>query len=55
MLSQLSSSHDNGESMVIYHIFKNMPRKLSSPHDNGQSMVIHPKDMNHAPQVVFVS
>ena len=39
----------------ISYIFKNMPCKLSSPHDNGQSMVIHPKDMNHAPQVVFIS
>ena len=48
MLRQLSSSHDNGQSMEIYYIYKNMPRKLSSPHDTGQSKAMHPKDLNHA-------
>ena len=43
MLPQLSSSHDNGQIMVIYPSqIWNMHCQLSSSHDNGQSMVIHP-------------
>ena len=42
MLYQLSSSHDIGQSMLVYHTFWNMVRRLSSSYDNGQSMVIHP-------------
>ena len=41
MLRQLSSWHDNGQSMVIYSKVWNMLRQLSSWHDNGQSIVIH--------------
>ena len=43
MLRQLLSSHDNGQSMVIY-IPKiwTMFRHLLSSHKNGQSMVIYP-------------
>ena len=57
MLRQLSSSHGNSQSMVheIHHISMKHVHKLSSPHDNRQSMVIHPKGMNYAPSVVFVS
>ena len=42
MLGQLSSPHDNGQSMVIYLLGMKMLRQLLSPHDNGQSIVIHP-------------
>ena len=42
MLGQLSSPHDNGQSMVIHPLGMNMLRQLLSPDDNGQSMVIHP-------------
>ena len=41
MLRQLSSFHDNGQSMVIHPKVWNMLRQLSSSHDNGQSKVIH--------------
>ena len=54
MLRQFSSSHDNCQSMVIYHTCINMLCQLSSSHDNGQSMVIYPSGMNHAPSVVIV-
>ena len=41
MLGQLSSPHDNGQSMVIHPLgMKHAPSALS-PNDNGQSMVIH--------------
>ena len=55
MLCQLSSSHDNGQSMVNHPLGINMLGQLSSPHDNGQSMVIHPLGMKHAPSVVITS
>ena len=43
MLSQMSSSHGNGRSMVIYpFVMKNDP-SVVSPHDNGQSMMIPPQ------------
>ena len=56
MLGQLSSPHDNGQSMVI-HLYgiKDMLRQLSSSHVNGQTMVIHPEGMKHAPTVDIVS
>ena len=41
MLRQLSSWHDNGQSMVIYSKVWNLLGQLSSWHDNGQSIVIH--------------
>ena len=41
MLRQLSSSHDNGQSMVIHPEGMNHAPKLISSHDNGQSMVMH--------------
>ena len=53
MHRQFSSSHDNCQSMVIYHTCINMLCQLSSSHDNGQSMVIYPSGMNHAPSVVI--
>ena len=55
MLWQLTSSHDNGQSMVIHLKIWNMLRQLSSWHDNGQSMVIHLLGMKHAPKVDIVS
>ena len=55
MLRQLSSWHDNGQSMIIYSKVWNMLRQLSSWHDNGQSIVIHLLDMKHAPLVVIVT
>ena len=63
MLRQLSSSHDNGQSMVIYPSGMNHAPQLSSSHDNDQSMVIYPScikhaplvGMNHAPSVIIVS
>ena len=42
MLHQLSSPHDNGQSMVIRHLgMKHVPSVVIA-YDNGQSMVIHP-------------
>ena len=55
MLRQLSSWHDNSQSMVIYFKVWNMLRQLSSWHDNGQSIVIHLSDMKHAPLVFIVT
>ena len=52
MLHQLSSSHDNGQSMVIRLRYE--LRQLLSSHDNGQSMVISPSGMKHVPSVVTV-
>ena len=43
MVPQVSSSHDNGQSMVIPLKVLTMLCKLSSPHNNGQSMVLHPQ------------
>ena len=55
MLRQLSSSHDNGQSMVIHLLgMKHAPTVVSS-HDNGQSIVIHPEGMNHAPTIDIVT
>ena len=54
MLRQFSSSHDNSQSMVIYHTCINMLCQLSSSHDYGQSMVIYLSGMKHAPSVVIV-
>ena len=42
MLRQLLSSHDNGQSMVMYPKVWTMLSQLLSSHDNGQSMVICP-------------
>ena len=55
MLRQLSSWHDNGQSMFFIPKVWNMLRQLSSWHDNGQSIVIHLIDMKHAPLVVIVT
>ena len=55
MLRQFSSSHDNSQSMVIYHTCINMLCQLSSSHDYGQSMVKYLSGMKHAPSVVIVS
>ena len=52
MLSQLPSSHDNGQSMVMY---SSGMSQLPSSHDNGQSMVMYSSGMKHAPSVVIVS
>ena len=41
MLRQLSSSHDNGQSMVIHPLGMKHAPIVSSSHDNGQIMVIH--------------
>ena len=55
MLRQLFSSHDNGQSMVLYPLgIKHAPTVVMG-HDNGQSMVIHPLGMKHAPLVVIAS
>ena len=55
MIRQLLSSHDNGQSMVIYNpkVFL-MLHQLSTSHDNGQSIVIYHSCMKHAPSVVIV-
>ena len=42
MLRQLLSSHDNGQSMVIYPKVWTMLSQLLSSHDNGESMLIYP-------------
>ena len=42
MLRQLLSSHDNGQSMVIYPKVWTMLSQLLSSHDNCESMVIYP-------------
>ena len=55
MLCQLSSSHDNDQSMVIYPKGRNQAPSVVIVHDNVQSMVIHPSVMKHAPSVVNVS
>ena len=55
MLLQLSSSHDNGQSMVIYPWGLNHDPSVVILHHNGQSMVRYPKGMNHASSVVIVS
>ena len=55
MLCQLSSSHYNGQSMVIYLFGINHLHQLSSSHDNSQSMVKYPSSMKHAPSIVIVS
>ena len=52
MLRQLSSSHDNGQSMVKYT--SSMKHAPSSSHDNGQRMLKYPSSMNNAPSVVIV-
>ena len=49
MLRQLSSSHDNGQSMVKYASSMNNLRQLSSSHDNGQRMLKYPSSMKNAP------
>ena len=41
MLRQLSSSHDNGQSMVIHPEGMNHAPTVLSSHDNGQSIDIH--------------
>ena len=55
MLRQMSSSHDNVQNIVVYHLCMNMLRQLSSPHDNGQSMVMYYLYMKHAPTIGIVS
>ena len=55
MLRQLSSSHDNGQSMVIYHSSMEHAPLVVIAHDNGQSIVAYPSVMNHVPSVVIVS
>ena len=55
MLRQFLSSHDNGQSMVIYPLGMKMLCQLLSSYDNGQSMVIYPLGMNHALSVIIVS
>ena len=42
MLRQLSSSSDNGQSMVIYPLGMNHAPSVVSSSVNGQSMIIHP-------------
>ena len=42
MLCQLSSSHDNGQSMVIHSLVIKHAPSVTSSHDNGQRKVIHP-------------
>ena len=54
MLRQLSSSHDNGHSMVIYHLSIQMLRQLSSSLDNVQSIANHPYCTKHALSVAIV-
>ena len=54
-LHQLSSTYDNGQSMVIHPQVWNMLYQLSSTYDNWQRMVINPLGMKHAPWVVIIS
>ena len=42
MLRQLLSSHDNGQSMLIYPKVWTMLSQLLSSHDNCESIVIYP-------------
>ena len=51
----LSSSQDNGLSMVFIWPYKNMQRLLSCLRDNGLSMVLHSTDIKHAAAVVVIS
>ena len=55
MLRQLSSSHDNGQSMVIHHSSMKHASSVVIVHDNGQSMVMYHSSMKHAPSVVIVT
>ena len=55
MLRQLSSSHDNGQSMVIHHSSMKHASSVVILHENGQSMVIYHSSMKHAPSVVSVT
>ena len=55
MLRQLSSSHDNGQSRVIYPYGMNQAPPVVIVYGNVQSMVIYPYAMKHAPSVVIVS
>ena len=41
MIRQLSSSHDNGQSMVVHLLGMKHDPSVDIVHDNGQSMVIH--------------
>ena len=54
-LRQLSSTYDNGQSMVIRPQVWNMLYQLSSTYDNWQRMVINPLGMKHAQSVVIIS
>ena len=56
MFQKLSSSHDNGQSMVIYpYGMQHAMSVLLSSHDNVQRMVIYHSCMKHTPTVVIVS
>ena len=55
MLLQLSSSNDNGQSMVIYPSSMNHALSVVIVSINVQSMVIYHSFMRHAPSVVIVS
>ena len=48
---QLLSSHDKGQSMVIYH----SSMKHATSDDNRKSMVIHCLCLKHASSVAIVS
>ena len=55
MLRLSSSSHNKGQSMVMYSSGMKHAPSVVSPNDNGQSMVIHPLGMKSALSVVIVS
>ena len=42
LLCQLSSSHDNGQTMVIQPLGMKHTPSVDIAHDNGQSMIIYP-------------
>ena len=54
-LRQLSSTYDNGQSIVLRPQVWNMLYLLSSTYDNWQRIVINSLGMKHAPSVVIIS
>ena len=54
-LCQLSSSNDNGQTIVIHPLSMKHAPSVVFFHDNGQSMDLYPYGMKYAPSVVCVS
>ena len=54
MLCQLSSSHGNVQSMVMYSSGIKHALSVFWPYDNGQIILIHPYGMKSDPSVVIL-